>query len=169
MNANQMKSLRNKAGLSQAALAVKIGVSAPLIGYWETWNTTPKPQYQSKLEHALGKITKGKGGRATARTKTGTRIRVATVKGKKVSEPGRRSIRVWKKDEWYDHRMDIFLDRIGVGSTMKALRTLHQVRVWELAGRMKCSAARIYGLEAGVAPWSKDLAKAWTQAVSNLS
>ena len=50
---NNLKELRNKAGLSQLQLAAKVGVSIPTIRSWENNVTTPKPENKEKLKKVL--------------------------------------------------------------------------------------------------------------------
>lgn len=50
--ASIIKGFRERSGLSQAALAHKLGVTQQTVGRWEN-GATPQPRYAKRLTHAL--------------------------------------------------------------------------------------------------------------------
>ena len=50
----RIRTLRNRRGLTQRALARAVGVSAPSICHWEAGRARPRPQYVIALAEALG-------------------------------------------------------------------------------------------------------------------
>lgn len=50
---NQLKAIRVQAGLKQSYVAGRLGISTPLLGFWENGRVDPKPEQIRRLAKVL--------------------------------------------------------------------------------------------------------------------